>query len=148
MNWKSGFFPILFAVAASFWTSELKATEPYEQTPEWKMVIMLEGDSARCAIDNRMLLIKLREADRSASVDEAFRKSRACVDAALPKGREHYRSALQNAPDSKAVLAKTYAAWMTYMETLAVPMETEEQASAKAAFQATISEVKAELDSR
>jgi hypothetical protein len=124
------------------------ADDAYEKTPEWGLVVHLEAESARCAIDGRMLQIEMRKQGESADIDAAFRKSRACVDEALPKVRELYRATVQAVPGSKPVLAKAYASWMTYMDTLGVPMETDEQSAAKAAFEAAVSEIRAELDAR
>ena len=134
-------------LACAFLAAQAIAQEPSGETPEWRLVVTLRGAAAECAIRNVLLYPETQDRTNPKWI-EAAKKSRACVDAALPKGRAAYRTALQVAPTSKPVLAKAYASWMTYMDTLDVPLETEDQASTEAAFEAAISEIRAELDAR
>lgn len=138
----------LVLLACAFLTAPAFAQEPGEETPEWRLVVLLRGHAAKCSIEGRLIHIRTQKQGESADIQAAFKEARACVDAELPKGRAFYREALQAAPGSKPVLARTYASWMTYMNTLDVPAETEEQDAAEAAFEAAISEIRAELDAR
>ena len=138
----------LALLAFAFLSAQAFAEEPSGDAPEWRLVIQLRGHAAQCSIEGRLIHIRTRKQGESADVEAAFKEARGCVDAVLPRGRGFYREALQAAPASKPVLAKAYASWMTYMDTLDVPAETEEQAVAKAAFESAVSEIRAELDSR
>lgn len=118
------------------------------ETPEKRLVVMLRGYAAECAIRNGLDRAELPRDPTAAQVDKALEKSKSCVADKRPLGKADYQGALSKAPESKAVLANVYARWMRYMDALAVYYRDDQQAQAEQSFDDAIAQVEAELDAR
>jgi hypothetical protein len=135
---------VLFALAVT--QLALAAERPINNADD--MVIRLEGVSAQCSLDALRLRLAQPDAPSAKAINQGLESSHACVRDGLVKGKAIYQQGLAVAPEVKPQLARIYARWMDYMNSLASYYDVRAQDAAQHELKTAISDMRAEEDAQ
>lgn len=120
-------------------------------------LVNLKGAAAECAITSSgeatsAFLVGRDNGTSSkkykAALDQAYAKSKACVDDGKPKMKPLLKAEIEAHPALRDVTQDAYAKWIGYMDWLSSPHDWGADSAEKAAFEQAANRLQAEMDTQ